>query len=1344
MRPLVSILLVAALVFGMAACSSPVVIGDSEVALSAPSEEGGSDGGEGEGEGDAGVAAGGGEETPAGPGGEESPGPAGGGEGDGSPGSSEKPQDATKEEPKEPESQGSHLDNADDVNDVPLLTKEKIGVNAFDVTPGVSGYFIVTFEVDGQPDKEVMVAEGETCAAQPTPVKAGHIFKGWFYMDESTKTPFSFTSTIITEDMTVTAEFEPALYSVKYLSADPAKDASAYVLFTQMIADPGKADGSSVPLPDNMIPKDHVFKGEWYYAADPDGIYDDVFDFDLEVTRDYTLAPKFDHGFRVDFVTDGNAVEPQFVLDGEKATDPGVPVRTGYTFAGWYEDKAYSGSLYSFSAPVDSNIVLYAKWTGASVKYTVNYWIENDNIPLNENGYDGGLDDEQKNDPGNFTLVYQNISKTATAGEPISETATQANYANAKAANDAIIAKLGADAITASVAQALYKYSHSDEKIVSGNGTTVINVYFVRTVWRFDFNLVYPSGTNATTHKVELRHGDIVHTGGTTIPVYAKVGLYCKDVVPIPLDQDGNRLFTITVISTGQPSNHSLRGWGTAAWSVFDIMTAASFTGGTPNSTNRTVAYSATWSTINQTVTRYHYYVESLDQDSAYATVPDNGNSERIKIETLRKYPHGSGSGTLSPSPVPAGKQVFERRFTSHYYLANQGDRQVTNEYIGFGNDYVGGWYSSSTSTGNCYQWEAVAGDGLFYQLTNQSGIQNRNDRDRYFFYPRNSYSISFDSQGGSVVAGASDIKFEAPLSGYRPADPVKGAAEFLGWFISDLDKQPFDFDAEAMPPSNLFLTARWLESPQKVEFYPGPAGGVALYNQTVSKGAFAIGPIDEEDKEALEELKILCGRNPDDVFVGWYQKLASGTYLPFSFEQPIVEDTELYAFWIPPYTPYSLSYDLGGGSRTGGGTNPPVESLKYATGAIAAVTDEDGFKKGSDVFIGWQAGAGKEILHGGNSIVIENSNVTLTALYAPPDKTVKITFDPNGGTGGLTNWNAVKKALVTWPDATNLDFKRAGYTFVGWAKSKGAITADSNYKPLSTSETLSDITLYAVWKAIPAPPPPPVTPPPPEAPPPSVTPPVTPPTEPPEPPVVPPGPPVVPPGVEPPGVDPPVVPPTVNPPSPPPVNPPVDQPTGQPISPPANPSVTTESTPQEVLGQIMESGMPSMNVGGMSIPLAAGAGLHHLVWALVNLILAIAGVVLVIAAILRSRGQKNREEEYVGSGYISELKEHEGHNGDVSIMSHGDIIETSPLCPEDEEREQENKRRPGWLAILTVMGIVGVIVFILTEDMTRLMVLVDNWTIVNAIIFIIALISYRYAFKREKEDEYEEEEAMA
>ena len=642
---------------------------------------------------------------------------------------------------------------------------------------------------------------------------------------------------------------------------------------------------------------------------------------------------------------------------------------------------------------------------------------------------------------------------------------------------------------------------------------------------------------------------------------------------------------------------------------------------------------------------------------------------------------------------------------------------------------YTGsGWIAPANSTDNTFMW--------------------------HFLRDRNLFKITLDMQGGSFDASAAsdasaldfkqvgtnweaaNVMFGRPLDIFMPPEPVRANADFLGWYSDAAGETPLDFSGETMPAAPLIAFAKWLVDPVDVRFYSDPAGTneIAGLAQRLENGGFATDPgvLDPED----------WGREEGDDFLGWYVKLKSGMLVPYNFGMPVTADLSLYARWDPPYTAYHLEYDLDGGSGTGGAIKP-VDLLKYASGVLATVEDETSFEKGGMVFVGWKKDAESTLLHGGNKVLIKD-DTKLTAAYAPESNIVTIKFNPNGGNGTAAPWVSVRMALATWPDATDLKFTRAGHTFLGWSETKSAAKADSKYAPLSSSRTNADLTLYAVWKANPAPPEPPA---PPAVPPgPLVTPPpsVEPPEPPVEPPVVPPGPPVVPPGVDQPGVEPPIVPPTVNPPSPPPVNPPVDLPAEQPINPPVSPPVTQASTPQEVLGQIMESGMPSMNVGGMSIPLAAGTGLHHLVWALVNLILAIAGAVLVIAAILRSRGQKNREEEYVGSGYISELKEHEGHNGDVSIMSHGDIIETSPLCPEDEEREQENKRRPGWLAILTVMGIVGVIVFILTEDMTRLMVLVDNWTIVNAIIFIIALISYRYAFKREKEDEYEEEEAMA
>ena len=71
--------------------------------------------------------------------------------------------------------------------------------------------------------------------------------------------------------------------------------------------------------------------------------------------------------FDVTFNSDGGtAVEPQRVVDGEKAIRPADPTKDGYTFAGWY----LGDTAYDFDTPVTGNITLVAHWTDTKT-YTV-------------------------------------------------------------------------------------------------------------------------------------------------------------------------------------------------------------------------------------------------------------------------------------------------------------------------------------------------------------------------------------------------------------------------------------------------------------------------------------------------------------------------------------------------------------------------------------------------------------------------------------------------------------------------------------------------------------------------------------------------------------------------------------------------------------------------------------------------------------------------------------------------------------------------------------------------------------------------------------------------------------
>ena len=47
------------------------------------------------------------------------------------------------------------------------------------------------------------------------------------------------------------------------------------------------------------------------------------------------------------------------------------PTRDGYTFAGWYENANLTGDVFNFSAPINANKTLYAKWE--PINYNINY-----------------------------------------------------------------------------------------------------------------------------------------------------------------------------------------------------------------------------------------------------------------------------------------------------------------------------------------------------------------------------------------------------------------------------------------------------------------------------------------------------------------------------------------------------------------------------------------------------------------------------------------------------------------------------------------------------------------------------------------------------------------------------------------------------------------------------------------------------------------------------------------------------------------------------------------------------------------------------------------------------------
>ncbi|MDR2711858.1 MAG: InlB B-repeat-containing protein, partial [Clostridiales bacterium] len=88
-----------------------------------------------------------------------------------------------------------------------------------------------------------------------------------------------------------------------------------------------------------------------------------------------TILPYMWNRHTVTFYSnDGSAVVSQTVEDKGQAEKPKDPTKTGFDFAGWYDNAALSGSAYNFDTPITDDLDLYAKWIPI---YTVTYKVVN-------------------------------------------------------------------------------------------------------------------------------------------------------------------------------------------------------------------------------------------------------------------------------------------------------------------------------------------------------------------------------------------------------------------------------------------------------------------------------------------------------------------------------------------------------------------------------------------------------------------------------------------------------------------------------------------------------------------------------------------------------------------------------------------------------------------------------------------------------------------------------------------------------------------------------------------------------------------------------------------------------
>ncbi|GAA3413850.1 InlB B-repeat-containing protein [Paenibacillus hodogayensis] len=216
--------------------------------------------------------------------------------------------------------------------------------------------YTVTFDSNEGSITQVGVPYNGLVTAPAVPVRTSYTFGGW-YTDEELTLPFEFTTTVITGDRTLYAKWTAEDYTVTFESNGGTPVSSQTVSYNNVASAP--TDPTNIG---------NIFAG-WY----TDMGLTAYFSFATVITGDMTLYAKWaTDSNAVTFDSNGGtAVSSVMVSYNSTFTAPADPIKSGYTFGGWYVDEDLT-ALFAFSTPIMGDTTLYAKWATDSYAVTFN------------------------------------------------------------------------------------------------------------------------------------------------------------------------------------------------------------------------------------------------------------------------------------------------------------------------------------------------------------------------------------------------------------------------------------------------------------------------------------------------------------------------------------------------------------------------------------------------------------------------------------------------------------------------------------------------------------------------------------------------------------------------------------------------------------------------------------------------------------------------------------------------------------------------------------------------------------------------------------------------------------
>lgn len=326
------------------------------------------------------------------------------------------------------------------------------------------------------------------------------------------------------------------------------------------------------------------------------------------------------------------------------------------------------------------------------------------------------------------------------------------------------------------------------------------------------------------------------------------------------------------------------------------------------------------------------------------------------------------------------------------------------------------GWYTGINGAGTGYTAATI------YQTAGNLTL--------YAKWTPNTYSLSFDAQGGDAVSDVT-VTYNATV-GVLPG-ALKAGYTLVGWYTG-VNGAGTKYTAETVyqTAGNVTLYANWTQAPFTLSF--DAQGGDPVSAVIVTYKA-AVGVLPTASRAGY-------------TFAGWYTETnGAGTEYAAVTVYEAVNDVTLFAKWTP--NTYAITFDSQGGSAAS-----PIEATYNAPIGPLPTASRAGC-----TFAGWYTatnGAGTN--YTAATIYQTTDNLTLYAKWTT--NTYAISFDAQGGSSTESSKNVIYGTAI----GALTGALKTGYTLEGWYAGENGTGA--KYTAETVYQTAGNMTLYANWSA--------------------------------------------------------------------------------------------------------------------------------------------------------------------------------------------------------------------------------------------------------------------------------------